>query len=184
MDIRGDISLKYIGWDDERINQLVYSSSVPNSTAFFGRTIDLFIVACSIGILEDKRIPNDGLKEYNSIGRNTYITNDDVSRIFHFLFENAILTSQTVNFDNETRMKLAFDSNYNLDKFSPNNFLVEFSNYGIDKIWSARTNHDIETITNIMEMLKNLVDSDFEKLKNEIFKTLEEIELNELSKKD
>lgn len=179
MDIKGDISLKYIGWEDEKVNQLVYTSSIPNSTAFFGRTIDLFIVACSIGILEDKRIPNEGQKEYNSIGRNTYITNDDVSRIFHFLFENAILTTRTVNFDNETRMKLAFDSNFNLEKFSPNNFLVEFANYGVDKIWECRTAHDIETVSNVMDFLKNFVDPEFEKLKYEMFKSLEDLEIKE-----
>ena len=179
MDIKNDISLKYIGWDKERVDQLVYDPSRPSQTAFFGRTVDLFIVACAIGILEDKRIPNDGQKEYNSIGRNTYQINEDVSRIFHFLFENAILTTKTVDFDSDTRMKLAFDSNFNLEKFSPNTFLVEFSNYGVDKIWEQRTAHDIETITNIMELLKNLVDPEFEKLKNEIFKTLEEIEIKE-----
>ena len=183
MDIKGDISFKYISWDEEKIARLVYSSKNPYPTAIFGRTVDLFIVACTIGILEDKRIPNAEPKEYNSIGRNTYMVNDDVSRIFYFMYENAILTTKTVDYDLDTRMKLAFDSNFILEKFSPNNFLTEFSNYGIDKVFEHVTNHDIETITDIMDYLRNLVDPEYEKLKNEIFKTLEEIGLEDVLEK-
>ena len=176
MDIKGDISLKYSGWSDEIVNQLVVNNKNADSTAIFGRTIDLFIVACSIGICDDVRIPNDGVKEYNSIGRNTYVTNDDVSRIFHFLFENAIITSKTVNFDIDTRLKLAFDSNFNIDKFSPNNFLVEFANYGIDKIYEKVTKHDFETINNLTNLIRNKMSVDYNDILEDIQKELDDLD--------
>lgn len=180
MEIKGDISLKYSGWADDIVDQLVINNKNSDTTAIFGRTIDLFIVACAIGICEDKRVPNDGAKEYNSIGRNTYITNDDVSRIFHFLLENAIITTKTIDFDIETRMKLAFDPNFNIEKFSANNFLIEFANYGIDKLSEKVTKHDIESLINITDLLKNMMSPDYTKMLEEIQKDLEEIDLEEI----
>lgn len=182
MEIRGDLQLKYSSW--EKARALTNFDNFA-TIGLFDRLIDLFIVACAIGILYDEWKSNDLEKEVQTINRNTYgsIQNEDVYRILNFMFKNAILTTKKVPFDNETRLKIAFDSSYTEEKFSPTNFLVEFANYGIDIILEECTNHDIETISKLKERLAGMVNPDYEKILNDISKEMDEMEFKKMIEK-
>ena len=119
--------------DNELCNKKAYG--------IFNRLIDLFVIACAIGIKEDK-VADAGetpLENPKSIGRNTYQSslNEDLYSILEFMLQNAILNSKTIDFDDEKRIKMAFDPEYQEKKFSPSNFLVGFANYGLQQIYSA-----------------------------------------------
>ena len=107
----------------------------------FDRLIDVFLVACSIGIKNDSQIKNDEIEfplaQPKSIGRNTYLSgiNSDLNDTLHMMLENAIITSKHLDFDMDERLRLAFNPDHENKKFSPANFLVAFANYGIKEIF-------------------------------------------------
>lgn len=135
MRLTSDIILYHKNWeraDDELCNEA--------SIGLFARLVDLFLVACAIGIMDDKSIevPEElTLENPKNIGRNTYqsIANTDLYDTLDFMLQNAILNSKTINLDEDERLKLAFDPEYNNKKISPMNFLVGFANYGLEKIF-------------------------------------------------
>ena len=86
MDFKVDFLLKHTSWS----NYL----KITKELKIFDRTVDLFLVACTIGIYDDKRLEADLSDEITSIGRNTFTINEDVNRITEFLFQNAILHSK------------------------------------------------------------------------------------------
>ena len=135
MRLTSDIILYHKNWeraDDELRNQA--------SIGLFARLVDLFLVACAIGIMDDKssEVPEELILENpKNIGRNTYqsIANTDLYDALDFMLQNAILNSNTIDLDEDERLKLAFDPEYNNKKISPVNFLVGFANYGLEKIY-------------------------------------------------
>lgn len=153
-----------------------------NRTKLFGRMVDIFIVACSIGIKEDKCIPNetidDALKQPKTIGRNTYqsMGNADLSELLDYMLQNAIVTSNNLPFDTDERLKLAFNPDYENSKFSPAGFLVSFANYGITKIFENVKEDlpDMAISADIYGYFNGLCDSNYEDLLNGI--TLDDIQ--------
>ena len=135
MRLTSDIILYHKNWeraDDELCNSA--------SIGLFSRLVDLFLVACAIGIREDKTsdVPDElSLDNPKNIGRNTYqsLANTDLYDLLDFMLQNAILNSKTINLDEDERLKLAFDPDYNNKKISPMNFLVGFANYGLEQIY-------------------------------------------------
>ena len=107
--------------------------------SLFNRLVDVYILACSIGIKEDKMlaVPEDSNSVVKTIGRNTYMspTNTNLRELLDFMLQNAIINSKTLLFDIDERLKLAFDPDYSISKFSPATFLTGFANYGIDQIF-------------------------------------------------
>ena len=122
-----------------------------NHHKIFSRLVDIFLIACAIGIKDDKCIPNSEI-EYpldppKSIGRNTYLSmnNSDLHDILYFLLQNAIITSKQIDYTSEDRLKLAFNPDFEDKKFSPPQFLVGFANYGIEQMYSV-INNDLPSV--------------------------------------
>lgn len=131
MVLNTDIILSYPLWSraDNELNTV---------KSIFNRLIDIFVVACAIGIQADKTITEfDNSSETKTIARNTInsLTNQDLGDILTFLLQTAILTTKTIDLSVEERIKLAFDPDFNIPKFSPAAFLSGFANYGIQQIY-------------------------------------------------
>ena len=134
MTLTSDIILSYPLWDKADTELCSQSGKY----GFFSRLVDLFIVACSIGIREDKTITDfEPIDPPKSIGRTTYTSsiNQDLSELLGFMLQNAILNSKTINYGEDERLKLAFDPEYENKSFSPANFLIGFANYGLKDIY-------------------------------------------------
>ena len=174
MVLSGDIILKHSLWNnvDEDFGNI------------FKRNVDLFIVACAIGIKEDKIIDNEtGMEDdkVKSIGRSTYLMkNEDLANIITFMFQNAVLNSKQIDFDNETRMRLAFDPDFPDAKskisFSPTNFLVKFATYGLQKIYDLKEENKVDTyfIVALTELLESIGENDYSDVLSEIDREIEE----------
>ena len=106
----------------------------------FNRLIDVYVLACAIGVKEDKAITEYELPLSNpkSIGRNTYMspTNVDLSNLLSFMLQNILLNSKTISLEMDERLKLAFDPDYNSNKLRASELLNGFANYGIEQIFS------------------------------------------------
>ena len=138
MILNSDLILYHPLWeraDNELVNK--------NGIALFNRLIDVFLIACAIGIMDGTSIDDieTPLETPKSIGRHTYMShaNSDLSDIISFLLQNAILTSTTINIPNDERIKLAFDPDYAYSdkKLSASQFLIGFANYGIEQIFKS-----------------------------------------------
>lgn len=148
-----DMFLSHTIWDERNKVLSEKNSNNEKGLQLFTRLVDLFIVACSIGICEDK-VLKDNCSQITSIGRNTLQTNSDINVIMEFMFQNAILNTKTIDLDLETRKRYAFGDAKVTGEFSPVNFLPQFANYGMTVLMKCVTENDVETADNI----KNLID--------------------------
>ena len=133
MTLTSDIQLLHPLWE-KADNELCNSAGI----GLFNRLIDLYILACAIGIKDDCVIVNiETPNDKKSIGRNTYQSgaNTDLRDLLDFMLQNALLNSKTIDFSIDERLKLAFDPDYTVKKLSAANFLTGFANYGIVKIY-------------------------------------------------
>jgi len=138
----------------------------------FARVVDYFVVACSIGVAADAWTESDGDLS-NTIARDTYQVNYDISDIFDFMFKNAILTSKLIDYPIDIRLKMAFDDEFKDDAFSTSLFIVKFANYGAQKILEICSEHDIETADNFIELVNDYIADNY---KDNMDKLLEDIE--------
>lgn len=112
-----------------------------HSLGLYKRLIDVFVIACAIGIQEDKIIPakdiEEPLENEKTIGRNTYQSaiNADLGDILHFMLQNAIINTSHLDWDSDKRLEAALNPNYVVEKFRPTEFLISFANYGIVQIF-------------------------------------------------
>lgn len=142
----------------------------------FSRLVDIFLIACAIGIKDDKQIKNEDIEyplaQPKNIGRNTYIsqTNSDLSESLNMLLENAIMTSNLIDFDIDERLKLAFNPDYENKKFSPAAFLVAFANYGINEMFK-HINCDLPATT-VADDLYNYLNDQRESNYQELIETI------------
>lgn len=173
MILNSDIMLNHPLWeraDDELCGK--------DGVGFFNRLVDLYILACSIGIREDKTITDfetDGSPK-RTIGRNTYMsmTNTDLRDLLDFMLQNAILNSKLLDLSNDERLKLAFDPDYNVPKLSPTSFLTGFANYGIDQIMKkVDSQSPLVVINELYKYFEEIADSRYEELLRNI--TLDDI---------
>ena len=150
-----DIQLKHSDW--EKAEKMLVESN--NDVAFFKRMVDIFIVAASIGISEDKIIENENF-DGKSIGRNTLNQNQDVKHLITFLYQNAILSTSLINLSNDERKSIAFNPSDDIaQKYNPSSFLVPYANYGLKKLLECITNHDVESISNVINMINAYKDN-------------------------
>jgi len=133
MQLQTDIQLYFPLWE-RADNELVEGKKI------FNRLVDIYVLACAIGIREDKWIDKltEKLDTPKHIGRNTYLSpiNTDLADILNFLLLNAIINSKKIEWDDETRLEYAF-SEKNPDKFSVTGFMNGFANYGIEQIFNV-----------------------------------------------
>ena len=134
-----------------------------NELGIFNRLVDVYVLACAIGIKEDKVITEDDidnpLSSPKTIGRNTHRENLDIRDLLDFMLQNALIHSKTINLDEDERLKLAFNPDYTNKKIRAADFLTGFANYGITKIFEKIQSHSsliVETeLYNYFESLSN-----------------------------
>lgn len=133
MQLQTDIQLYSPLWE-RADNELVEGKKI------FKRLVDVYVLACAIGIREDKYIDElpEKLDSPKHIGRNTYLSpiNTDLADILDFLLLNAIIHTKKYPWDDELRLEYAF-SDKNPEKFSATGFMNGFANYGIEQIFNA-----------------------------------------------
>lgn len=145
MDFRSDVVLRGTAWD-QTIKNL--------GRIFSTRThFSIYLLSMSIGIMYDKRIEKleetDESDPYN-VPRTVLIKQNMDGRI-DFMYQAAILTSQTVDYDEDKRLELAFgDNNDSLRKMD---FLTEFANFGATKLAEKVGSSDLESMENIKNFL-------------------------------
>ena len=167
MILSSDLYLKHPLW--ERADNGLCAN---NELGVFNRLVDVYLLACAIGIKEDKviydsEIPNP-LSPSKSINRNTHRENLDVRDIVDFMLQNALIHSKTVDLDDDERLKLAFNPDYTNKKISAGEFLTSFANYGITKIFEALSSHS--SLVALQELYEY-----FESLSNEKYDDLLEL---------
>lgn len=163
MVFNSNLSLKHTVWQKMQDLYPVQGGMKPK-IALFPRLIDLFIVACSIGMKNDERVPNDTSEEIASVNSKTYNdpVNDDLKKTLDYLLKILILTmdiDELKNYDRITKEKLAFSSDFDIDKFNPASILCEYANAGAIKLASLITEQDTETIEKIFEYINTLKNS-------------------------
>ncbi len=174
MILSGDFELFYPLWDKAQI-ELCSSDKI----GLFRRFIDLYIVACAIGIHDDsvKVDFEEKLDSPKMFGSKTYLSmdNNDLQAALEFMLKTAILTTKTIDIDNEERIKLAFDPEYENKKIgNASKFLNGFANYGLDKIYSVIEETDsMANIDNIYGLLQKNAEANYDSILDMI--TLEEI---------
>lgn len=114
----------------------------------------LYMLSMSIGIMYDRRIeklPDNG-EETISIPRNVFVNNDNGK--LGFMFQAAVLSTMTEDFDEDYRLSLAFGE-VEYDKLS---FLTSFANFGITKLVELIGESDLESMENIRNFLVSTVE--------------------------
>lgn len=163
MILNSNLSFKHSAW--LKMQELYPVQGRPKpKIALFPRLIDLFIVACTIGMKLGERVANDSSDEIASVNSKTYNdpVNDDIKRTLDYLLKVLILTMdipELSNCDRSTKEKLAFAADFNLDKFNAASVLCEYANAGVIKMADLITEQDTETINKIITYLDELKNS-------------------------
>ena len=166
MIMNSNLILKHSIWEKMQELYPVQGGQKPR-IALFPRLIDLYIFACTIGMHDGIRTPNDLNDEIASINSKTYNdpSNDDLKRTLDFLLKILVLTMDVPELKNCTRSEkeqLAFSADKTIDKFNAASILSEYANYGATKIYEIITNSDTESISNISDYVRELKDANIE----------------------
>ena len=172
MILNSDLILYHPFWE-KADNELVGKDGV-----LFNRLVDVYVLACAIGVKEDKTVVEIEitLSTPKSIVRNTYMrpTNTDLNNLLSFMLQNILLNSKTIDLDLDERLKLAFDPDYNANKLRAGELLNGFANYGIEQVFSR-----IDSVSPlvVVEELHSYFDEKSDTMIDEILKsiTLEEL---------
>ena len=137
----------------------ILDKKIVGDTKIFTRKVDLVIVCTSIGVFLDKSIKNESSDNFEdfSIGRNTLV-NPELNNLFEFIFINAIINSNTINYTDEERLDIAFNDNNNL-QFSINSFISGFANAGAEYIIEnidLDNDDNLELSYKLFEIIKTL----------------------------
>lgn len=164
MQLSSDITMLYPLW--ERADSELCSSGGLN---IFNRLVDVYVLACAIGIREDKVIAEEDidnpLLSPKTIGRNTHRENLDVRDLLDFMLQNALINSSTINYDEDERLKLAFNPDYENKKIKPANFLTGFANYGITKIFeNIATHSSLVAESELYRYFESMADAQYEQI--------------------
>ena len=162
MQLNSDLTMFHPLW--ERADNELCSSK---SLGIFGRLVDVYVLACAIGIKEDKVITEieAPLSNEKTIGRNTHRQNLDIRDLLDFMLQNALINSNTIDFDTDERLKLAFNPDYTVKNFSAANFLTGFANYGIVQIFNAiQSKSPIVAINELYRYFESLASSRYDEL--------------------
>ncbi len=172
MILNSDINLIHPLWE-RADNELCDNSEL----GIFNRLVDVYVLACAIGIKEDKTLTEieNPLENTKSIGRNTHRENLDLRDMLDFMLQNALINTSTLKFDLDERLKLAFDPDYNVSKLSAANFLTGFANYGIEKIFECiGSKSSLVAVSELYSYFESLAESRYDEILKNI--TLEDLE--------
>ena len=165
MVISSDVLLKGTAWKNGISN---LSNIFKTKTNY-----SVFVMSISIGIMYDKQIeiPVEDGAEPLYVPRNVLTQNTEE---LDFLFQTAILTTDTVDIDEDRRMELAFGEEKK-DELDRLKFLVKFANFGIIKMVEKIGIDELDTMENIKDFLTSTmegtnfeIDSIDEKLEEDI----------------
>ena len=175
MQLSSDLEMRNPLW--ERADNELCSN---NELGIFNRLVDVYVLACAIGIKEDKVIYDadidNPLSTPKTIGRNTHRENLDIRDLLDFMLQNALIHSQTINLDMDERLKLAFNPDYNNKKLRAADFLTGFANYGITKIFeNLASRSSLVAVSELYTYFECLADSQYDDLLKNI--TLEDAEI-------
>ncbi len=173
MQLSSDLEMYHPLW--ERADNELCSTS---ELGIFNRLVDVYVLACAIGIKEDKVISNDEianpLSSPKTIGRNTHRENLDIRDLLDFMLQNALLNTATLNIDEDERLKLAFNPDYVNKKINAANFLTGFANYGITKIYeNIKSNSSLIVESELYGYFEEMANVQYEYILKNI--TLEDI---------
>lgn len=171
MILNSDINLIHPLWE-RADNELCDNSEL----GIFNRLVDVYVLACAIGIKEDKTLTEieNPLENTKSIGRNTHRENLDLRDMLDFMLQNALINTSTLKFDLDERLKLAFDPDYNVSKLSAANFLTGFANYGIEKIFECiGSKSSLVAVSELYSYFESLAESRYDEILKNI--TLEDL---------
>lgn len=173
MILSSDLEMRHPLW--ERADNELCSS---NELGIFNRLVDVYVLACAIGIKDDKviadsNIPNP-LSSPKTIGRNTHRENSDIRDLLDFMLQNALIHTKTLNLDEDERLKLAFNPDYYNKKIRAAEFLTGFANYGITKIFDNISSCSaLVAETDLYNYFESLANAQYDEILKTI--TLEEL---------
>lgn len=172
--LSSDLEMKHPLW--ERADNELCST---NELGIFNRLVDVYVLACAIGIKEDKVINDkdidNPLSSPKTIGRNTHRENLDIRDLLDFMLQNALIHSKTINLEDDERLKLAFNPDYNNPKIRAAEFLTGFANYGITKIFEKIASHSSLVVeSELYDYFESLSNDKYEELLKNI--TLDNID--------
>lgn len=172
MEIRSDIVLRGSVWRKtfEKFQFFLSQNSQP--------VYNLYALSITIGIMYDKQIDveNDYDQPLNVPRTVLQPHNSDLD----FMFQTAILTSKLVNYSDQERLKLAFDTKCDIT-FNRFEFLTKFANFGVTKLLGISCDEPVE----MMENLKKFMASSVEGYNYEINEIPDEdVELDSLEEDD
>lgn len=135
----------------------------------FVRLIDLYVIACAIGIKEDKVVLDSDianpLSSPKTIGRNTHRENLDIRDMMDFMLQNALLNSKTIDFGDDERLKLAFNPDYSNKKINAASFLTGFATYGLTQIYKqVKSRSSLVAINELYTYLESLANEKYDDL--------------------
>ncbi len=115
----------------------------------------IYILAMAIGIMYDQRIekPAEENEELKSVPRNVLQNNDNGK--LDFMFQAAILSTTTEQFEEEERLDLAFGEKPDFKKID---FLTQFANFGVTKLVELIGDSPVESMENIKNFLVSTVE--------------------------
>lgn len=176
MILSSDLEMRHPLW--ERADNELCSS---NELGIFGRLVDVYVLACAIGIKEDKVIKesqiSNPLSSPKTIGRTTYMAmaNSDIRDLLDFMLQNALINSKTVSLDEDERLKLAFNPEYVNKNIRAAEFLTGFANYGITKIFENISSGSVLVAeSELYKYFESLSNAQYDEILKSI--TLEELE--------
>ena len=173
MQLSSDLEMYHPLWE-KADNELCSTKEL----GIFNRLVDVYVLACAIGIKEDKVINNedieDALSTPKTIGRNTHRENLDIRDLLDFMLQNALINTSTLNLDDDERLKLAFNPDYTNKKINPASFLTGFANYGITRIFeNIKSNSSLVVESELYRYFESLANAQYGQLLQNI--TLEEL---------
>lgn len=164
MQLSSDLIMTHPLW--ERADKELCSN---NELGVFNRLVDVYVLACAIGIKEDKVIKEEDidnpLSYPKTIGRNTHRENLDIRDLLDFMLQNALLNSSTINIDEDERLKLAFNPDYINKNINAAGFLTGFANYGIQKIFdNIKSNSSLVVENELYRYFEELANEKYDEI--------------------
>lgn len=142
--ITREIFLK--GEDWERIIDQLYRTVFPT-------LYDMYVLCASIGIMYDKQLSMNNIKDADASGMVPRTIQQNNAEELDILFQTAILTTDCVDFDEDTRLELAFGDTNRVEEFDKIHFLTRYANYGAKVLAEQLGDEVLESMENIKELL-------------------------------
>ncbi|MCL2249232.1 MAG: hypothetical protein FWC13_08170 [Oscillospiraceae bacterium] len=118
----------------------------PIIDTFYG----VYVISVAIGIFADKQLESLETMHYpdEKFEINSAMLHQN-SQVLDLLFKSAIITSENVDIQEDSRMELAFNDDTRvgeLENFNQMGFLTKFANYGVTQLAQKITDDPLENI--------------------------------------